>query len=157
MGLDRTDIAILQQLQNNARLTNKRIAEKVGVAPSTCLERIRRMQISGVIRGYYPSLDLGAVGRPLQALIAVRLVKHSNRDVATFRQHVLGLSDVINLFHVAGANDFLLHVAVANSDALRDFALDNLTQRPEVAHVETSLIFDHHASQLSLDEAVAAP
>jgi len=139
--LDQTDFEILRHLQNNARLSNKELAERVGLAPSTTLVRTRQLERAGVIRGYRAEIDPGALGVGLQALIAVRLRQHTAPDVAAFQHYVLSLPEVLRLYHVAGANDFLVHVGVADSNALRDFALNALTTRPEVAHLETGLIF----------------
>jgi len=142
-SLDRIDCALLAALQNDGRLSNKELAAQVGLAPSSCLERVRRLREAGVIRGMHAELDPAAVGIGLQALIAVRLRQHSRNFVETFRTHVLSLHEVISLFHVAGANDFLVHVAVRDADHLRDLALDAFTSREEVAHLETSLVFEH--------------
>ncbi|MEQ9463291.1 MAG: Lrp/AsnC family transcriptional regulator [Haliea sp.] len=140
-GLDRTDFEILRQLQNNARISNKELARRVGLAPSTTLVRTRQLERAGVIRGYRAEVDMSAVGMGLQALIAVRLKQHTAADVAAFRDYVLELPEVLRLYHVAGADDFLVHVGLQDSNALRDFAMNALTTRPEVAHLETGLIF----------------
>lgn len=141
MHLDRIDFEILRALRKNARLPNKTLAERVGVAPSTALERVRRLHESGAISGYHAEIAPAAVGIGLQAMISVRLARHSREDLDAFHTYLLTLREVLACYHVAGANDFLLHVAVADSDHLRDFALDAFTTRAEVAHIETSLIF----------------
>lgn len=141
--MDRIDHAILAALQQNARLTNKELAARAGLAESSCLERVRRLVSSGVLRGFHADVDPKAMGVGLQALVAVRLVRHTRAAVESFRQSMLALSEAVAVFHVAGANDFLVHVAVADSDALRDLILRAFTSRPEVAHVETSLIYEH--------------
>lgn len=141
MRLDRIDFAILRELRKNARLPNKTLADRIGVAASTALERVRRLRESGAISGYHAEIAPAAVGIGLQAMISVRLARHSRDDLNAFHAYLLTLREVLAFYHVAGANDYLLHVAVANSDHLRDFALDAFTTRPEVAHIETSLIF----------------
>ncbi|HEY0970290.1 MAG TPA: Lrp/AsnC family transcriptional regulator [Gemmatimonadales bacterium] len=141
--LDRIDRAILAALQQNARLTNKELAARVGLAESSCLERVRRLVGSGVLRGFHADVDPRALGVGLQALVAVRLARHTRSAVESFRKSMLELREAIELFHVAGANDFLVHVAVRDSDELRDLILRAFTSRPEVAHVETSLIYEH--------------
>lgn len=140
---DRIDSEILTALQNNARLSNKELAARVGVAQSTCLERVRRMTRAGVIRGSHCEVDAHALGIGLMAMIAVRLSRHSRQLVDTFRSHVLELPEVVACYHMAGANDYLIHVAVRDSDHLRDLALSAFTTRPEVAHLETALVFEH--------------
>lgn len=141
MHLDRTDFALLRLLQKNARLTNKELAEKTGIAPSTALERIRRLREARVIDSYRAELNPQAVGIGLQALVAVRLERHSRALVDSFHEHLLQLPEVIAFYHVAGADDFLVHVGVRDSEHLRHFALSAFTERPEVDHIETHLIF----------------
>jgi DNA-binding Lrp family transcriptional regulator len=141
--LDRQDVAILATLKKDARISNKDLAETVGLAPSTCLERVRRLRELGVINGFHADVDLGSLGLGLQALIAVRLRRHSRELVDSFREYVLGLVEVLGVYHVAGADDFLVHVAVRDAEALRDLAMDAFTTRDEVSHIETRLIFQH--------------
>jgi DNA-binding Lrp family transcriptional regulator len=141
--LDQTDVAILAALNTNARISNKDLAEHVGLAPSTCLERVRRLVEAGAIHGFHADIDLAMLGFGLQAMIAVRLQRHSREIVTSFREYVLGLTEVRAVYHVAGADDFLVHVAVRDADHLRDLALDAFTTRKEVAHIETRLIFEH--------------
>jgi DNA-binding Lrp family transcriptional regulator len=140
--LDRIDFAILVVLQKNARVANNRLAETVGVAPSTCLERVRRLARLGVLRGHHADVEPGAFGIGLEAMIAVRLRTHSRDVVDSFRNHVVELPEVRSVFHVTGGDDFLVHVAVRDSDHLRDLALDSFTTRPEVDHIQTRLIFE---------------
>ena len=141
--LDSQDVAILSTLKRNARISNKDLAETVGLAPSTCLERVRRLVEIGAIHGFHADVDLPMLGFGLQAMIAVRLQRHSREIVESFREYVLGLTEVRAVYHVAGADDYLVHVAVRDADHLRDLAMDAFTTRPEVAHIETRLIFEH--------------
>jgi DNA-binding Lrp family transcriptional regulator len=139
--LDRIDQALVEALQNNARVTNKQLAELVGLAPSTCLERVRALVARGVIRGFHADVDRATLGRALEAMIAVRVRPHSRAQVDAFWEYALALPEVIEVFHVTGADDFLVHVGLEDTEALRNFVLDRLTVRPEVGHVETRLIF----------------
>ena len=140
--LDRIDTALLGLLRKNARLPNKDLAEKVGIAPSTALERVRRMREAKILLGYHAEIAPEAMGVGLQAMISVRLARHSRALVDGFHQHLLGLPEVLACYHVAGADDFLAHVGVRDSEHLRQFTLTALTEREEVAHIETRLIFE---------------
>lgn len=138
---DRIDRELLSALQKNARISNKRLAELVGLAPSTCLERVRRLLERGVIRGFHADVDPAQIGRPVEALIAVRLQVHDREQIDHFHDHAANLPDVISVSHLTGADDYLLHVAVRDMLHLRSVVLDDLTARPEVSHVETHLLF----------------
>lgn len=139
--LDRIDVQILDVLQNDGRLSNKELAAQIGLAPSSCLERVRRLQARGVLRGFHAEVSPQALGIGLEALIAIRLDRHSRARIDAFLEHLRSLPELIGFFHVAGANDFLVHVALRDPSHLRDLALDAFSQREEVAHIETSLIF----------------
>ena len=145
-ALDRTDRLILAHLQHNARLSNKELAAKVGLSPSSCLARVRRLEASGVIRGYHAEVALEAFGITLQAMVAVRLEKHVRAAIAAFERHLGTLPEVLAWHHVAGANDYLVHVAVRDAAHLREFVLTAFAGRTEVAHLETNLIFSHRRS-----------
>lgn len=146
MPLDRIDFALLRLLRKNARLPNKDLAAKAGIAPSTALERIRRLREARAILGYHAEIAPEALGIGLQAMVSVRLARHSRELVDSFHQHVIALPEVLAFYHVAGADDFLVHVGVRDSQHLRDFALSAFTERPEVAHIETRLIFEFRRS-----------
>jgi DNA-binding Lrp family transcriptional regulator len=141
--LDRTDCEIIDALQKNGRLSNKELAAKAGIAPSTCGVRLRRLVESGVLRGFHTDVDPRALGIGLQAVVAVRLRRHSVDLVESFRSHVLGLPEVVRVYHMAGADDFLIHVAVRDPEHLRELALTAFSSRPEVGHIQTSLVFEH--------------
>jgi DNA-binding Lrp family transcriptional regulator len=140
--LDSIDAAILRELQKDARLPNKDLAARVNVAPSTCLTRRHALRARGVITGYHADVDLGALGRPLQAVIAVRVRPHTRAVVEPFMAYVLGLPETLMLFHVAGPDDFLVHVAVADAAHLQHLLLDGFTTRKEVAQLHTNLVFE---------------
>lgn len=148
MNLDRIDCDILAILQKDARLSNKELASAVGLAPSSCLARVQRLRAEGVLRGAHAEVDPQALGVGLQALIAVQLRQHSRAQVKAFWKHALGLPEVLSVFHVAGTHDFQVHVAVRDAHHLRDLALDAFTTRAEVAHIQTSLIFEWAKGQV---------
>ena len=140
---DEVDRRILRALAADARLPNNDLAEQVGIAPSTCLGRVRALRESGVIRGYHADVDPSAIGRPIQAMIAVRLQSHARGHIPDFMAKVAQLPEVINVFFLAGADDFHIHIAAASSEDLRDFVVVNLSGNPDVALTETNLIFEH--------------
>jgi DNA-binding Lrp family transcriptional regulator len=141
--LDALDRALLRELQNDARQTNRELAVKTGVSPSTSLERVKALRERGIISGYHAALDLEAIGRPVQALISVRIRPPSRPIIAGFREWAARLPETIGLFVTSGAHDFLIHVAVPDTNGLYAYVIDRLTERREVADVQTSLVYEH--------------
>jgi len=142
-SLDRIDFEIIRLLRDNARISNKQIAAKVGLAPSTCLSRVRNLRQQGTLRGFHAHVNAKHLGVGLQAMIAVRLKRQSHEDVESFRHHALNTPEVNQLYHVAGSTDFLVHVWARDSEHLRELAMRAFADREEVAHIETGLIFEH--------------
>ena len=140
--MDATDRAILMALTADGRISNAALARHVGVAESTCIHRVRSLRDCGVIGGIHAELDLAKIGRPLQAVIHVRLRHDNQRDVRSFHDHIVDVPGLLTAFCVAGADDYLLHVAVADPNALRDLVADHVSRHPAVSHTETQLIFD---------------
>jgi DNA-binding Lrp family transcriptional regulator len=97
----------------------------------------------GVLLGFHAEIDLAALGRPLQAIIAVRLAVHAREQIDAFTNDVRQLPGVLSVFHMTGVTDYLLWVAAGDMQDLRDFVVDHLATHPAVAHAETSLIYEH--------------
>jgi DNA-binding Lrp family transcriptional regulator len=141
--LDDVDRRLVEALAEDARLPNARLAERAGIAPSTCVARVRGLRARGVLRGFHAEVDLAQLGRPLQAMVAVRLAVHAREQIDTFTRHVRDLPGVLSVFHLAGATDYLVWVAERDAQGLREFVVDHLATDPAVAHAETSLIYEH--------------
>ena len=142
-GIDAIDRRILAILHADARISNSALADAVGIAPSTCHGRVRRLQEQGVIRGFYADIDPAAIGLPLQAMVSVGLQAHSRGKISNFVQHIRRKPQVIDVYFLAGADDFIIHVAARDTDDLRSFVVDNLNADADVAGTQTSLIFEH--------------
>jgi DNA-binding Lrp family transcriptional regulator len=141
--MDATDWAIIRILQDDARITNRDLAARVHVSTSTSSERTRALFAAGVISGYHASIAMDALGRHVQALIAITVRPPTREQIEGFRTWAAGLPEVMSVFVVSGDSDFLLHVGVPDTDALYGFVIDRLTQRPEVADVNTSVVYEH--------------
>lgn len=140
--LDRIDFDIISALRNNARISNKHLAEKIELAPSSCLERVRYLRQQGFLQKAHTEIDLSALGLDLQAMVSVRLHQRSRSEFESFRKYLSRLPNVQTIYHLSGENDFLVHVATQSTNSLREYILDTFSERTEVAHIETSLIFE---------------
>lgn len=141
--LDEVDRLIIEELTADARIPNNALAERAGIAPSTCLGRVRALRESGVIRGFHADVDPLLVGRPIQAIVAVRMQSHARGHLMDFLQEVARLPEVRNAYLLAGAHDFFLHVATSDTEVLREFVIRHLSGNPDIALTETNLIFSH--------------
>ena len=141
--MDRIDFEILRHLQNDGRISNKSLAAKVNLAPSTCFERVKQLHAEGVINGVHADVQTKVMGIGLEAIYFVELAKHSRELVENFQIEIRQMPEVRSLYLVSGQYDFIVHVAVRDTEHLRNLALDAFTIRPEVTRIETVLIFDH--------------
>jgi DNA-binding Lrp family transcriptional regulator len=143
--LDRIDRSLVDLLQNNARYSNKELAAAVDLAPSSCLARVRRLIDEGVLTGFHARVDPMSVGIDVQAVVAVRLAHHARDQVDSFREYIATCEEVIAVYHLTGRWDYLVHVAARDLAHLRRIALSVFTNRAEVDHIETSVLFEHFA------------
>jgi len=139
MLLDETDIKILKVLQRDARITNQDLAERVGISPSPCLRRVRKLEQDGVIERYVTLVNAKAVGRAQQAFIEVRL-EHQNRALTErFEAEVQKLPEVLECYLVAGEWDYMLRVVVTDLDELRNFHMNKLGKVPGISNVKSNI------------------
>lgn len=141
--IDDIDRRILAALHDDARISNSALADIAGIAPSTCHGRLRRLQDIGVIRGYYTDIDPSAIGLPLQAMISVSLQSGARGKIRHFIADIRRKPQVMDVYFLAGADDFILHVAARDTEDLRSFVVENLNADGDVAGTQTSLIFEH--------------
>lgn len=141
--LDDTDRLILQELMADARIPNNILAAKAGIAPSTCLGRVRALRDAGIIRGFHASVDLEALGLLVYALISVRVNAQARNKMLAIGQRLRSLPNVQSVFLLAGDQDFLMHVACGTPTELRDFIAVHLASDPAIANTQTNLVFDH--------------
>jgi Lrp/AsnC family leucine-responsive transcriptional regulator len=135
--MDAVDRSILAVLERHGRISNADLAARVGLSPSPCLRRVRRLEETGVIRGYRALVDPAALGRGLRVFAGVRLMRHARADVVAFEQAVIRLSEVTHTHHITGNYDYLLQVEVADLAAYEDFHANRLASLPGVAMVNS--------------------
>ena len=142
LSLDSVDRTLLAALQRDGRTPNNELARQAGIAPSTCLARVRALRERGAIRGIHADVDPEVLGLSIQAMIAVSLKADARTALADFAADVAEKPYVLNVFFVSGSYDYLLHVATGDSDGLRDIVTD-ISGTGKVAGTETHLIFEH--------------
>ena len=145
--IDNVDLSILSAIYKDSRLSNKDLADQLGIAPSTSLERVKRLHKEGILKNHFAEVDYKSLGINLQAMASVRLEKHNQDKVNAFKVTILKYKEVISVFHMGGDNDFLVHIAVSDAEHLRDFVFEAFSSKANVEHVATALIYEHQRSK----------
>ncbi len=136
--LDAIDRRILENLQDDARMTNVTLAGKVGLSPSPCLRRVGNLEETGVIRRYATLVDAEAVGLPVSIFVNVTLEKQIEPVLETFEEHIRARPEVMECYLMTGDADYLLRVAVADVEAYETFLKEHLTRVPGVSGIKSS-------------------
>jgi len=138
--LDKTDLAILILLQQNARMTIKEISDKVHLSTTPVHERIRRMEMSGVIKQYATIVNGAMVKKGLMVICYVSLKQHSKNAGAKFIKSILEMNEVIECLTISGEFDFMLKVVEENMDAYYDFHVNKLSEIENVGNVQSVFV-----------------
>ncbi|MFE6222874.1 MULTISPECIES: Lrp/AsnC family transcriptional regulator [Streptomyces] len=137
--MDRIDLHILRELQQDGRLSNQELAQRVGLSPSPCLRRVRQLEQDGVIRGYRAVIDPEAVGRGFEVLVSVE-VKRDRETVEAFEEALQSIPDVIEAYRLFGSPGCLLRIAVADLAAYERLWIEQLTALAGVTEVNSQII-----------------
>lgn len=147
--LDAVDRQIIEQLQLNGRMTNAELAERVGIAPSTCVARVRSLVSRRIITGFTASVDPAVMGMTLQVLVSVTIRSGARQRISEFSEELRSLPEVLQLFFLGGVEDFIIHLAARDSDHVRDFVMEHLSAHPAVSSTRTSIVFSHHQNPVA--------
>jgi len=147
--MDGTDRRLLAVLQRDGRATNAALATQVGLSESACLRRMRRLEETGVIRGYGARIDAGAVGYTVRVLVRITLKSQTDRDFSAFERAVQAVPNVVDCYLTTGQWDYELIAIARDAADLERLHGTVLTKLPGVARVESSFVLRHVAHQLS--------
>jgi DNA-binding Lrp family transcriptional regulator len=142
LDLDRTDFGILRLLMSDAALSNKRIAAEVGLAPSSCHERLKSLRRRGVLLGSHAEVDLKFLGLAVEALLFVQCSKLDVRQVDTFMKDLGKIRQVRAVFLVSGHFDLVAHVAVRDMEQLKEVISEHFHRHACVTRAETAVVFN---------------
>ena len=139
--MDVKDRQIIRALQEDGRLTNQDLAERVNLSPSPCLRRLRNLETAGIITGYTALVDQKAYGLPITVFIRIRLERHSEEVVKTFETALGRIDEVLDGYLMAGGDDYLLRVIVASLEAYEDFIRRRIHAIPGIASIDTNFAY----------------
>jgi Lrp/AsnC family leucine-responsive transcriptional regulator len=139
---DAFDLKILEALQSEGRLSNVELANRIGLSPSPCLRRVKRLEAEGVIEGYSARINRGKIGMGVTVFVAVGLDRHREEEAERFRKVVLRLPQVVSCHAISGEADFLLEIAVADLNHYSEFVLKRLRRIPGVKSLHSSFALE---------------
>lgn len=142
LDLDRTDLRILEVLQQDGRISNQELAERVSLSPSPCLRRLRRLEELGVIRQYVALVDPQRIGLGLLAYVTVKLEKRGKMPMDEFRARVQTWPEVLACYAMTGDMDYLLRVHVEDLEHFSRLVMNQLLKQPGVVDVKSSFALD---------------
>ena len=137
--LDRTDRAIIRELQADGRLSNQALSERVGLSPSPCSRRLRMLEDSGVITGYTALVDEAAIGFHLSVFVFIKLERQVDDSLTTFEAAIMEFPEVVDCWLMTGTRDYLLRIVTTGLPHYETFLTSSLTKIPGVASIESSL------------------
>ena len=141
MELDRYDRKILAELQNDGRISNQDLADRIGLSPSPCLRRVRALEEAGLIAGYRALLDAKQLGLSLLALIGISMDQHTPARFSNFETRIAAIPEVLECLLITGQQaDYQLKVVVRDMDAYQDLLLNKITRIAGVTGVHTSFV-----------------
>jgi len=149
-SLDAIDRKILETLQNDARIRNVELAERVGLSPSPCLRRVGMLEKKGIIKGYATLVDAKAAGLPVSVFVSVTLEKQVKKALGTFEKKINACPEVMECYLMTGDADYLLRVVTSDLDAYERFLIDHLTRIPGVASIKSSFALKQVAYKTAL-------
>ena len=138
-NLDRIDRRLLCELQNEGRITNVELAQRVGLTAPPCLRRVRALEDDGVIRGYHADLDASKLGYAITVFALVSLRSQAEDALRQFEEHMRGLPEVRECHMLNGEIDFILKIVSRDLQSFQEFLTSKLTPAPTGASVKTSL------------------
>ena len=141
MQLDRYDLHILQVLQEDGRISNQDLAERINLSPSPCLRRVKILEESGLITGYHAFIDAKKLGLSLMALIHISMDQHTPERFKNFEENISQMPEVLECLLITGQDaDYQLKVVVKDMDAYQDLLLNRITRITGVTGVRSSFV-----------------
>jgi len=149
--LDSIDKKIIHLLQENGRITNNELANRIGLTTTPTLERVKRLEREGVIKGYTAWIDRELIGKGLTVFCSIKLSVHKLGKINEFKNSMDGLSEVLACYNTTGEYDYLLHVVVSDTREYEHFLREKLTQVPGVERIYTGIVLSVLKEQSKID------
>lgn len=138
--LDKVDRKILEILQRNAKITNAQLSKEIGLSPAPTLERVKKLEQSGVIDSYHAKLNTSKIGLGISTFVQIKLTGHDKESIRTFISAINKIEEVIECHHVTGSSDFILRVIAKDIASYQQLMLDKVNEVPVVDSLQSLVI-----------------
>jgi len=138
--LDATDRKILELLQKNSNITNAQLAKEIGLSPAPTLERVNKLESSGVIKSYHAVIDPAAVGLGVSTFVMVSMKGHNKDNIEKFTKAIQKIEEVIECHHITGSGDFVLRIVCADIAAYQQLMLEKVSNIDVVDSLQSMII-----------------
>lgn len=150
MKLDKIDYSILKILQERGRVTNAQLASEVGLSPAPTLERVRKLEVSGMIQSYHALVDLEKIGLAITVFIEVKLNYHSHFKIEQFIDSIKALPEIVETYHITGDGDFLLKMHTQSISDYQKFIVEKLSKIDGVGHIQSKVVLSTIKNEMVL-------
>ena len=150
MDLDFKDKHLLEELQANSRITNTELAKRIGLSPSSTLERVKKLEVSGIIEKYITLLNPRKAGYSCFTFVEIKLARHGETPVEDFISSITLIPEVLECHHITGEADFLLRVATKDIPAYEELILHQLSALANVQSMKTSVVLSTFKNETKL-------
>lgn len=145
---DQYDLAILREVQENAKITIKDLSDRISLSPTPTFERLKKLEKDGIIKGYFARLDAKKLGLGLTVMCHVSLQHHQQELIEKFQSEIIGFDEVMDCYHIAGMYDYLLKVVVNDMDAYQLFVSKKLASLDNIGNVQSSFVMSELKSEI---------
>jgi Lrp/AsnC family leucine-responsive transcriptional regulator len=140
MHLDSTDLQIIHILQENGKTTNIQLSGAIGLSPAPTLERVKKLEKSGIIKNYHAELDQDALGLHIQTFMQITLSRHKNNAISNFITQINSIENITECYHITGSSDYLVKIVVKDMPAYERLIMNKLSKIEEIAQMQTQVI-----------------
>jgi Lrp/AsnC family leucine-responsive transcriptional regulator len=144
LKLDKIDRKILEILQSDAKITNAQLSKEIGLSPAPTLERVKKLETSGLIKSYHAQLDTQMIGLGVSIYILISLSSHKMNQINSFVDKIKKLPEVIECHHITGSGDFLLKVLTSDIPSYQKLILDKLSQIEEIGNMQSMVVLANY-------------
>ncbi len=140
LKLDKIDRNILEILQANAKITNAQLSKEIGLSPAPTLERVKKLENSGIIKSYHAKLDTEKVGLGVSTFVQVTLVGHNKENIDVFMKEINNINEIIECHHITGSGDFILKVIAKDIASYQKLMLERVSEISVVDNLQSMVI-----------------